>query len=453
MSSTPTPRYFGTDGIRGPANVHPLVPEFATRLAGAAASVLAADGGRVLIVRDPRRSGPMLESALAAGLLSAGLDVFLGGILPTPAASIIGRRRECAFSIVVSASHNPAADNGIKFFGGDGCKLSEEQESAIEAAVQSEAEPARVAGSETGQIHPLEAADIDAYLDFATSTFGDNRLDGLTIAVDAANGAAFETTPAVLTRLGAEVLLHHAEPDGLNINEDCGCTHKECIEQLVRETGADLGLAHDGDADRVLLVDEEGHALDGDEIMGIVALHGLRNGTLGGDTLVATIMSNAGLDAAIADAGGSVLRTDVGDRHVSEAMRKGGHNVGGEQSGHFVFSDFVPTGDGLVSALQVLRVVRETGNPLSELRQAIRLFPQTLLNVPVASKPPLDELVETAEAVTAAETTLAGRGRVMLRYSGTESLLRVLVEGEERPQVEALASQIGQTAAAEILRA
>ncbi len=437
--SGPIRRYFGTDGIRARANFPPLVPEFAVRLGQAAAAVFLARRGAApdwpvaVVGKDTRQSCDMLESAFAAGLASRGIDVRLAGVVPTPAVARLVLEEGAVFGAVISASHNPFGDNGIKFFGPDGYKPDDALESEIEAALD-EADAASPAGA-VGRIAPLARA-ADRYVAFVRGTAGDDRelFRGLRVALDAANGSASETSEAILRSLGAKVSAFHHHPSGININLDCGCTHPEVVAALVRETGADVGIAHDGDADRVLLCDETGSPLDGDEVMAIAAVSMLREGTLKDRTLVATVMSNAGLDEAVRAAGGRVLRTGVGDRYVVEAMRRAGCNFGGEQSGHFVFRDHNTTGDGILAAVQLLKVMRRSGRPLSELRRVMTKLPQAQRHLRVREKPPLERLA-AAPLVAALETALGGSGRVLLRYSGTESLLRLLVEGRDEAYI------------------
>ncbi len=449
-------QFFGTDGIRGKANVHPLTPNFAVRLGQAVADVFQENQSdrrewpTVVIGKDTRQSGDMLESAIASGFNSRGMDVLLAGVIPTPAIALLTREKGAALGVVVSASHNPYEDNGIKFFGPDGYKLDDEIELEIERRVLAEEAPA--ADSPIGRCSHLENA-VESYVAFARASVGEDGdlLDGLTIALDSANGAACETSPAVLHSLGANVKSYHHHPNGININADCGCTHAEIIENLVKESGADIGISHDGDADRVLLCDENGSVLDGDEIMAIAAVAMIEEGTLKDNTLVATVMSNAGLDEALRNAGGHVVRAGVGDRYVMEEMLKNGYNFGGEQSGHFIFHDHNTTGDGIVSALQLLQIVRRKNQPLSELRKVLTKFPQAQRNVRVARKAELHEMAAAAK-VSEIEATLGDAGRVLLRYSGTEPLLRVLIEGRDSEYitreadalVEAISAEIGE---------
>ena len=455
--SAPSRQLFGTDGIRGEAGRYPLDAETVLRLGQAAADVflaLRAERGdhhqwpTVVIGKDTRQSGDMLEAAIAAGLNSRGIDVRLAGVIPTPAIAWLTRETGAVFGIVISASHNPFGDNGVKFFGHDGYKLDDNLELAIERRLLAEkVDPAKepLNAAQIGRTGILEEA-TERYVNCVRASMHDDRelFRGMKFALDAANGAAFESSEAILRKLGAEVVPFFVEPNGLNINRDCGCTHPEIIEQLVRDTGAHAGISHDGDADRVLLCDETGSVLDGDELMAIGAVDLLERGELSSNTLVATVMSNAGLDAAMAERGGKVVRASVGDRYVMEEMRKGDFNFGGEQSGHLIYRDLNTTGDGIVAAVQLLSVMVRTGKPLSELRKVLTKFPQAQRNLRVSQKPPVESVPGLRKAVEDVETTLAktGAGRVLVRYSGTEPLVRILVEGADSSQIESLADSL-----------
>ena len=436
-----TRRYFGTDGIRGRAGEPPITAEFAERLGRALVRVLGIDRPVVAIGRDTRASGPMLEEALARGITSAGGDVRLLGVLPTPGVAALVVEDKLAAGAVISASHNPAHDNGIKFFSGDGFKLPDETEWAIEQELDAPASHAL-----PGKVTPVDDA-VDRYVAHALRSLPSGfSLRGLRIALDCANGAASEATPSALRTLGADVQVFHASPDGQNINDGCGSTVAGEISRLVKETGAQVGLSHDGDADRLLLCDETGDPLDGDELLAMAGLDLLRRGELDGGTVVATVMSNLGLDEAIEQAGGKVVRTGVGDRYVLEAMRAGGFILGGEQSGHMIFLRHGTTGDGLVSALQIFRLMAESGKPLSELRKVLHKYPQAQRAVAVKAKPPLETVPEVHAAITAAEQVLAPRGRVLVRYSGTEPKLRILLEGRDAAVLEDHADRIAAAA-------
>jgi phosphoglucosamine mutase len=438
-------KLFGTDGIRGRANQYPVTPEIALRLGRAAGFLLRRDGGprpKFVIGRDTRRSGAMLESALVAGLASVGADVLLAGVIPTPAVAFLVRELGADGGVVLSASHNPDEDNGLKIFGGDGYKLDDIVEERLEQLILNEEIDAfRPAGETIGTVSTIPDA-AQRYGIGAKSSVPGMLLHGLKVAVDCANGASFETTPSVLRELGAALSVFHAEPDGMNINKACGSTHPEEISRLVRETGAQIGISHDGDADRLVLCDEKGEIVDGDEILAMTALDAIKRGSLAGKTLVATVMSNFGLDESISAAGGKVLRTAVGDRYVVEAMREGNFSIGGEQSGHLIFRDHGTTGDGLLAALQVLRIMTESGRPLSELRRCLKKYPQAQRNLRVKEKPLIDSLQEVARFVKETELALSGKGRVLLRYSGTEPKVRLLIEGPDEAMINEAAEKI-----------
>ncbi|NNE90178.1 MAG: phosphoglucosamine mutase [Verrucomicrobiales bacterium] len=450
----PTRQLFGTDGIRARAGVYPLDPETVLRLGCAAADVLIPnqqgtideptlsdrDWPSVVIGKDTRQSCDMLEAAISAGLNFRGIDVRLAGVIPTPAVAFLTRQLQASFGIVISASHNPFHDNGIKFFGPDGYKLDDAVESAIESRLLS-GEDFSVPES-IGRTAPISKA-ANRYVHFVCDSVEDPAMfEGLKIALDCANGASFETSEAVLQHLGAEVIPFHNRPSGLNINADCGCTHPSAIEELVRETGADVGIAHDGDADRVLLADETGSVLDGDELMAIAGIDMIEQGVLHENTVVATLMSNAGLDEALSNAGGRIVRAGVGDRYVIEKMREGDFNFGGEQSGHLIFRDQNTTGDGIMAAVQILRIMKRRQQPLSELRKLMHKFPQAQRNIRVVEKPPVESLEVVQGLIAETEQELGKAGRTLLRYSGTEPLLRLLIEGRDSKYIESRADQI-----------
>jgi phosphoglucosamine mutase len=436
-------KLFGTDGIRGTANIEPLTPGSVVGLGLAAAKILGnlglSDQPKALVGRDTRASGDFLEAAITAGLASAGVDVMLSGVVPTPAVAYLTARHQASFGIVLSASHNPFEDNGIKFFGPDGYKLTDDQESTIEAAFR---QKQFVSAARVGRIRIMPDA-TEEYVAFALATVPKSfSLRGWKIAVDLANGAAFRTTPLALDRLGADLAIQASEPNGVNINEGCGSTHPEAISALVRNNGSVLGIAHDGDADRLLFCDELGNPLDGDELLAIAAAHLARKGELRSNTVVATIMSNFGLDTLLHRLGGKVLRTAVGDRPVIETMVKNELNLGGEQSGHLIFRDFVTTGDGLISALQILAIMEASGKRLSELRAVLEKFPQEQRNIRVRKKLPFEQFPGVMKRLASAETQLAGSGRVVLRYSGTEPKARLLLEGPDQEILKKLADDI-----------
>lgn len=456
---------FGTDGVRGLAN-DSLSPELALRVAGAAAQVLGVDlhtgHRRVAVVgRDPRASGEMLEAAVTAGLTAAGMDVLPVGVLPTPAVAYLTALYDASLGVMISASHNPMPDNGIKIFAAGGHKLEDAVEERIEARVTS-GETDRPTGAAIGRVLGAAGArqpgtelpgqfDVggthERYIEHLVEATGQD-LSGLTVVVDCAHGAASEVGPAAYREAGARVIAINADPDGLNINAGCGSTHIEQVQHAVREHGADLGLAHDGDADRCLAVDAAGDVVDGDAIMAILAI-GMRDaGTLAGNTLVATVMSNLGLHLAMRAAGITVRTTGVGDRYVLEELRGGGYTLGGEQSGHVVFPRHGTTGDGILTGLQLMARMSRTGAPLAELAGVIQKVPQVLVNVPVTDKVAVTADPGVLEAVRAAEVQLADTGRILLRPSGTEQLVRVMVEAEDHERAEQLAEDLAKLVAA-----
>lgn len=438
-------KLFGTDGVRGVANIHPMTTEIAMQLGRAIAYIFKQDDRRhrIVIGKDTRLSGYMIENALASGICSMGVDVLLVGPLPTPGIAFITSSMRADAGVVISASHNAYQDNGIKFFSGDGFKLPDETELAIEELIFSkEIDSLRPIAEKVGKAYRIDDA-VGRYVVFLKNSFP-RELDliGLKIVLDCANGAAYKAAPAVLRELGADVVLLGASPDGTNINAGCGSLHPEVISAAVKEHQAHLGMALDGDADRVIFVDENGREVDGDYIMAICASDLIKQGKLAKNTLVATVMSNMGLDIAIRNAGGHIVKTAVGDRYVVEEMRRSGYNVGGEQSGHMVFLDHNTTGDGMISALQVLAIMQRTGKPLSELASVMNALPQVLVNVRVDKKRPITEVPEVAKSIAAAEEKLADAGRVLIRYSGTEPLMRIMLEGQDEVQIAGLAQDI-----------
>jgi phosphoglucosamine mutase len=424
-------RLFGTDGVRGRANADPMTAETALRLGQAAGRRFTSGSHthRVVIGKDTRRSGYMLENALTAGFTSVGMNVFLVGPVPTPAVGFLTRSMRADLGVMISASHNPYADNGIKFFGPDGFKLSDAVEEEIEALLDRAPALAEPAG--IGRATRIEDG-RGRYMEFAKTTFPRRlRLEGLKVVVDCANGAAYRTAPEVLWELGAEVIPLGVAPDGLNINRDCGSMHPGPAAALVRETGADLGICLDGDADRVMILDETGAVADGDQIMALIADRWADAGRLAKGTLVATVMSNLGLERHLEDRGLRLLRTKVGDRYVVEAMRAGGFNLGGEQSGHIVMTDHVTTGDGLIAALHFLAAMVETGSPASRLARVFAACPQVLHNVRYRPGAAPLEQASVAQAIAAGEARLDGRGRLVIRRSGTEPLVRIMGECDD----------------------
>jgi phosphoglucosamine mutase len=441
-------RLFGTDGVRGVANEDPMTSEMALRLGRAIAHVFRASPRRhkVLIGKDTRVSGYMLETAMASGICSMGVDVLLVGPMPTPGIAFLTRSLRADAGVVISASHNPFQDNGIKFFAANGFKLPDDLEAKIEELVFADSiDHLRPTASEIGKAFRIDDA-LGRYNVFAKNSFPRHlALDGMKVVVDAANGAGYRVAPEVIEELGASVTTLACEPDGENINRDCGALHPENLQARVRERGAHVGIALDGDADRCLLVDEQGAVVDGDQILAIAARELLRADALVKRTVVATVMSNLGLEIALRDLGCDLLRTPVGDRYVVEAMVRHGLNLGGEQSGHVLFLDHNTTGDGLVTALAILAIMAETGRPLSELARAMTRYPQVLVNVRVRERRDFARVSRVAEMLADVEAALGKRGRVLLRASGTEALYRVMVEGEDEAEVRRFADAIAET--------
>ena len=445
-------KLFGTDGIRGTANLAPMTPEIALRL-GQAAGLWFVRGDhrhQVIIGKDTRLSGYMIEPALVAGFTSAGMDVLLVGPLPTPAIAMLARSMRADLGVMISASHNPFEDNGIKLFGPDGYKLSDETEAEIEALMGADLSARLAAPAALGRARRLDDA-AGRYIENAKASFPRGlTLDGVRVVIDCAHGAAYRVAPTVLRELGAEVIAIGVSPDGTNINHECGSTHPRHLCGEVLAHGADLGMALDGDADRVLLADERGALIDGDQVLALIGETWARDGRLRGGGVVATVMSNLGLERFLEARQIRLLRAAVGDRYVMEIMRETGCNVGGEQSGHMILSDFATTGDGLVAALQVLATIAQEKRPASEVCRRFTPLPQLLRNVRYRGKSPLQH-AKVVEAKTRAETMLAGSGRLLLRPSGTEPLIRVMVEGEDEALVhrvvETLCTVIAEAAA------
>ncbi|MGH8580582.1 MAG: phosphoglucosamine mutase [Gammaproteobacteria bacterium] len=436
-------KFFGTDGVRGEVGSFPVTPDFVMKLGWAAGCVLTkGQGGRVLIGKDTRISGYMLESALEAGLSAAGVDILLLGPMPTPAIAYLTRTFRADAGIVISASHNPYQDNGIKFFAGDGTKLPDAVEAEIEEAL---AQPLKVVQSDRlGKAHRVSDAD-GRYIEFCKSTFGQRmHLDKIRIVVDCAHGATYHIAPKVFAELGAEVATIGTSPDGLNINQDLGATNPETLRDEVLQRGADLGIALDGDGDRVIMVDHTGEVVDGDQILFIIARHRQRAANLNG-AVVGTQMSNLGLEQAIRTLGLDFRRAKVGDRYIMEMLQQGGWTLGGESSGHIICLDLTTTGDGIVSALQVLEAMVRTDHSLSELKAGVTKFPQELVNVRMSGAVDVVGLKSVQDAVRQAEAELGVSGRVLLRPSGTEPLMRIMVEGRDGKQVSRLATDIAST--------
>ena len=438
-------RLFGTDGIRGIANEPPLTPDLAYRVGRELIATLAAqqpDGTpiRIVIGRDTRRSGPLLEAAMVAGLLSTGADCYTVGVLPTPGIALLTRALDAHGGIVLSASHNPFQDNGIKLFSAEGTKFPDAWETQIETRLAADDRAPRAHGAAIGRLIHYERAE-KYYVDFLTRCFPLD-LAGLTVAIDCAHGATFRVAPSVFRRLGARVVAISAQPDGTNINADCGALHPDRLQKRLRAVRADIGFAFDGDGDRLISVDHLGEIRDGDYALAIAARHMAQQRRLKANLVVTTVMANLGLDESLRAVGIRIAKTQVGDRYVHEEMLKTGANLGGEQSGHLLFPDHMPTGDGILSALALLSVVRETGEPLASLASCMRKFPQVLVNVPVRSKPPIDSIAGLGDRVGAFESEMNGGGRVLIRYSGTEALARVMIEGADAARIQAMADEL-----------
>src|SRR4051812_15543369 len=436
-----TRKFFGTDGIRGRTNQSPMTAEMAQRVGQAAgAHFLRGDHRhRVVIGKDTRLSGYMMETALISGFTSVGMDVVMVGPVPTPAVAMLTRSMRADLGVMISASHNPYVDNGIKLFGPDGYKLSDNDEAAIERRL--EKEPKLVDAALIGRSRKIDDAK-GRYIHFAKSTFPDDlRLDGLKIVVDCANGAAYQVAPSALWELGADVIAIGVTPNGKNINDQVGSTAPDTLCETVVASGAQIGIALDGDADRLIVVDEAGRVIDGDQLMALIASGWARQGRLAGGGLVTTMMSNLGLERHLAAQGLGMVRTSVGDRYVLEKMRSAGYNVGGEQSGHIILSDYATTGDGLVAALQVLAELVRADAPASEVLHRFDPLPQILKNVRFKGGKPLDD-ARVKDAIAGAEAELDGKGRLVIRASGTEPVIRVMAEGDERGQVEAVVDRV-----------
>ncbi len=436
-------KVFGTDGIRGKANEYPMTPEMALRVGKAVALHFREKNGKkthqIVIGKDTRLSGYMLETALTSGIVSMGADTFLVGPMPTPAISHLAKSMNCDAGIVISASHNPSEDNGIKLFGADGYKLREEEEKEIEKLVLSETAP-KAAGHSIGKAHRLNDA-AGRYIEFAKNSIKSFSLAGLKIVLDCANGAAYSIAPRVFSELGAETIVLNDKPDGKNINQECGALHPEAIQKAVKENSADFGIAFDGDADRLIVCDEKSKIIDGDELLAIFASELKKNGRLKTGKVVGTVMGNLGLEKALEKMGISLIKTKVGDKFVIEEMRKGGHELGGEQSGHIIFREFSATGDGIVCGLRLARILKESGKKASGL-SFVKKFPQCLENVEVSEKRPLEKMPGVQGEIKKAKKALGKNGRVLVRYSGTENKARVMVEAMKKEQVESFTKSI-----------
>lgn len=438
-------KLFGTDGVRGVANLDPMTSEMAMQLGRAAAHIFMRRAGRhqIVIGKDTRISGYMLESALMAGICSMGVDVLLVGPLPTPAIAFLTRSLRADAGVVISASHNPYQDNGIKFFSSDGFKLPDEVEARIEKLIMSdEIRHLRPTADLIGKAYRIDDAE-GRYIEFTKRSLPkDLDFQGIKLVVDCANGAAYKVAPTVLRELGASVEVIGNKPDGMNINSGCGAVHPELLQETVLRQKADIGIALDGDADRAVFVCEQGTVIDGDHVMAALGLDLQQHGLLAKQTLVGTVMSNFGLELSMAKAGIKLVRTPVGDRYLLERMLAEGYSFGGEQSGHFIFLDHNTTGDGLVSALQILSLLKRTKKPLSELAKAMTAVPQVLVNIQVKQKPVLETIPDVDRAIEESHRRLNGSGRVVIRYSGTEPLLRIMVEGEQATLVHEIADDL-----------
>lgn len=440
-------RLFGTDGIRGIANQEPMTSETALKLGRAAAHVFqdSPRKHRIVIGKDTRLSGYMIESALTSGICSMGVDVLLVGPVPTPGIAFLTRSLRADAGVVISASHNSYEDNGIKFFGRDGFKLPDETEKRIEDMISSGAlDGVRPTAGGIGKAFRIDDA-IGRYNEFVKSSVPRGMdLSGIRVVVDSANGAAYKIGPRVLLELGADVISLYDQPNGMNINQGCGSLHPEVISRAVIANKGHVGIAYDGDADRAIFCDENGGVVDGDAVMAICAIEMMKQGRLKHNTLVATVMSNMGLELAIKDRGGRLVRTAVGDRYVMEEMIRGGYNLGGEQSGHVIFLDHNTTGDGIITALQLLTIMKQTDRPLSELAACMKTYPQTLVNVNVRERRELSSIPEIARLMANAEKRLEGRGRLLVRYSGTEPKIRIMIEGEDDQEINTLAQDLAE---------
>ncbi|HEY3346197.1 MAG TPA: phosphoglucosamine mutase [Nitrospirota bacterium] len=446
-------KLFGTDGVRGVANVHPMTTEMAMKLGRAAGYVFRNSGvrHRIVIGKDTRVSGYMLESALTSGICSMGVDVLLVGPLPTPGIAFITRSLRADAGVVISASHNSFEDNGIKFFCRDGFKLPDEQEKRIEDLITSgEIDHIRPTADKVGKAFRIDDA-VGRYIEYVKSSFPKGMtLEGLKVVVDCANGAAYKVTPWVLKELGADVFVLNDKPNGTNINLGCGSLHPEVIQNAVIEQGADIGIAHDGDADRVIFCDEKGREFDGDKVLAVCAIDMKKRRMLAKKTVVATVMSNLGLELAMKKAGIKLIRTAVGDRYVVEEMLKEGYNLGGEQSGHVVMMDYNTTGDGVITALQVLSIMKRAGKKLSGLGKVMKTYPQVLVNVAVREKKDIEAIPSIAKLLADAQASLDGTGRLLVRYSGTEPKLRIMAEGEDKLVIQKMVDNIAEAVRKEL---
>ena len=431
-------KLFGTDGIRGRANEYPITPEITLRIGQAISRVLRSSGAnhnRVIIGKDTRISGYMLETALTSGLVSSGMDVFLVGPMPTPAVAHLTKSMGCGAGIMLTASHNPYEDNGLKIFGPDGFKLSDDLEALVEQEVLYDVKANGVTGDKIGKAYRIDDA-RGRYIEFVKHSLGNASLDGMKVVVDCGHGAGYLLAPLIFKELGAKVVKLGVEPDGININAGVGALYPDYAGKVVKEQGADVGISLDGDADRVIFSDASGASVSGDRILALCALALKEEGKLSGNTMVCTVMSNLGLHEAMRKAGIGVVTTAVSDRHVIEALRKGGYSFGGENSGHLIFADYASTGDGILSALQVLRFMRKKGATLADLAAGMREYPQALVNLKVRSRVPLGQLHSLQDEISKADLAFGKVGRHLIRYSGTENKLRILVEHQDQGEVD-----------------
>lgn len=438
-------KVFGTDGIRGKANIYPMTPEMALRIGKAVALYFQKknkrEKHRIVIGKDTRLSGYMLETALTSGIVAMGVDSFLVGPMPTPAISHLTKSMNCDAGIVISASHNPSEDNGIKIFDTQGYKLDEKAEEEIESLILSRELNSQATGHSIGKAYRVNDA-RGRYIEFAKNSIDNTPLDGLKVVLDCANGAAYHIAPQVFSELGAETIVLNAEPNGYNINRNCGALHPEVIKSAVKQNNADIGIAFDGDADRVIVCDENSKLVDGDTILAIFATHLKKNGKLPSNTVVATVMSNLGLEKAMEKIGVKLIRTSVGDKHVIDEMKRHSYELGGEQSGHIIFREYSSTGDGIVCALQLARIMKESNKKLSALVPVLERFPQELVNIDIKEKVPFDRMSRVKKAIEKAEKELGENGRVLVRYSGTENKARVMVEASKEETVKRIAREI-----------
>lgn len=441
---------FGTDGIRGVVHKAPMIPSTILLLGQAAAYVFTKENHKrhkILIAKDTRVSGYVFEYALTSGLCSLGVDVYQVGPMPTPALALLVKSFAADAGVMITASHNPISDNGIKFFSSDGYKLPDAKEEEIEAAMQKQIQYKAVA--ELGKAYKIEDA-RGRYIEFVKQSIKSRSLQGYKIVLDCANGAAYKVAPLIFEELGAEVIVINNNPDGLNINKECGSEHPQIIQEAVKKHKADVGIALDGDGDRSIMIDETGAIIDGDHLLAIAAIHFKQKGKLEKDTVVTTVMANAGFDEAMQKENIKVIRTAVGDRYILEEMRKNSYMLGGEQSGHIIFGKYTTTGDGTLAALQILSIMKQTKKSLHELAKCMESFPQILMNVEVEQKKPINELERVKKVIREVEKEMEGKGRVLVRYSGTQNLCRVMIEGKDQKKIEQLAKKIGNAIEAEI---